>query len=75
LNLTIDGSIAVKKTIKVVICQITTAESLLPTEKKQGESRLQQQNRAGSQVLLLKPKRIDCFALMTSTEMFCAQSS
>jgi len=47
LNLTIDGSIAVKKTIKVLICQITTAESLLPTEKKQGESRLQQQNRAG----------------------------
>jgi len=46
LNLTIDGSIGVEKGIKVVTCKISTADSLLPIGKTQGESKLQQQNQA-----------------------------
>ena len=39
--------LGVEKTIKVVTCKITTAESLLPAGKTQVVSRLQQQNQAG----------------------------
>jgi hypothetical protein len=46
LNLTIDGSIGVEKSIEAIPCKITTADFLLPACKTQGESRLQQQNPA-----------------------------
>jgi hypothetical protein len=44
LNLTINGSIGVEKTNKIMTCKITTADPLLTAGKTQGESRLQQQN-------------------------------
>jgi len=46
LNLTIDGSIGVEKSIEAIPCKITTADFLLPAEKTQGESRFQQQKQA-----------------------------
>jgi hypothetical protein len=62
LNLTIDGSIGVKRSIKVLPCKITTADFLLPACKTQGESRIQQQNQADQPgfVVGTKENRLQC---------------
>tara|TARA_B100001540_G_C15166567_1_gene355682 strand:+ start:236 stop:439 length:204 start_codon:yes stop_codon:yes gene_type:complete len=62
LNLTIDGSIGVENSIKVVTYKITTADSLLPAGKTQGESRFQQQNPAVQPgfVALTNENRVRC---------------
>ena len=62
MNLTIDGSFGAEKSIKTVIYRITTAESLLPAGKTQGERRLQQQNQAGQPGIVVgtKENRLRC---------------